>query len=89
MTRVATQVRLEQALTRLLAGQPTVTDGELTVSNLCREAGVGRDSFYRTPPPCGNWRRRSGSTPTRSRSSPCATRSWRTRSDIWRTTIPT
>ena len=50
MTRVATQVRLEQALTRLLAGQPTVTDGELTVSNLCREAGVGRDSFYRSPP---------------------------------------
>ena len=50
MTRVATQVRLEQALTRLLAGQPTVTDGELTVSHLCREAGVGRDSFYRSPP---------------------------------------
>jgi len=39
---------LEQALTRLLAGQPTATDGELTVSNLCREAGVGRDSFYRS-----------------------------------------
>ena len=41
---------VQQALTRLLAGQPTVTDGELTVSNLCREAGVGRDSFYRSPP---------------------------------------
>ncbi|RDI35444.1 hypothetical protein [Lentzea flaviverrucosa] len=49
MTRAATQVRLHQALTRLLAGQPTATDGELTVSNLCREAGVGRDSFYRSP----------------------------------------
>lgn len=49
MTRPATQARLEQALTRLLAVQPTATDGELTVSNLCREAGVGRDSFYRSP----------------------------------------
>lgn len=49
MTRASTQQRLDQALTRLLAGQPSVTDGELTVANLCREAGVGRDSYYRTP----------------------------------------
>lgn len=49
MTRASTQDRLDQALTRLLAGQPAVTDGELTVTNLCREAGVGRDSYYRTP----------------------------------------
>lgn len=49
MTRATTRERLEQALTRLLAGQAAVTDGELTVSNLCREAGVGRDSYYRTP----------------------------------------
>lgn len=49
MTRTATRERLDQALTRLLAGQPSATDGELTVSNLCREAGVGRDSYYRTP----------------------------------------
>lgn len=49
MTRAATSERLDQALTRLLAGKPSVTDGELTVSNLCREAGVGRDSYYRTP----------------------------------------
>lgn len=49
MTRAATQERLDQALTRLLAGKPSVTDGELTVANLCREAGVGRDSYYRTP----------------------------------------
>lgn len=49
MTRGTTQDRLDQALTRLLAGQPSVTDGELTVTNLCREAGVGRDSYYRTP----------------------------------------
>lgn len=48
MTKPATRARLEAALTRLLAGQPTCTDGELTVSNLCREAGVGRDSYYRT-----------------------------------------
>ena len=49
MTRASTQNRLDQALTRLLAGQPTVTDGTINVSNLCREAGVGRDSFYRSP----------------------------------------
>lgn len=49
MTRASTQARLDQALTRLLAGQPTTTDGALTVSNLCREAGVGRDSYYRSP----------------------------------------
>jgi hypothetical protein len=49
VTRTTTQDRLDQALTRLLAGQPAVTDGELTVTNLCEEAGVGRDSYYRTP----------------------------------------
>lgn len=49
MTRSSTQLRLDQALTRLLSGQPAVTDGELTVTNLSREAGVGRDSYYRTP----------------------------------------
>lgn len=49
MTRPDTQARLEDALSRLLAGQPVCTDGQLTVTNLCREAGVGRDSYYRTP----------------------------------------
>ncbi len=50
MTRARTRQRLDQALTRLLAGQSAVTtDGELTVTNLCKEAGVGRDSYYRTP----------------------------------------
>lgn len=49
MTRASTQTRLDAALTRLLAGQPTATDGSLTVANLCREAGVGRDSYYRSP----------------------------------------
>jgi hypothetical protein len=49
VTRASTRERLDHALTRLLAGQPAVTDGELTVSNLCKEAGVGRDSYYRTP----------------------------------------
>lgn len=49
MTRASTLARLDEAITRLLAGQPTCTDGELTVSNLCAEAGVGRDSYYRSP----------------------------------------
>lgn len=48
MTKPTTRARLEDALGRLLAGQPTVTNGQLTVSNLCAEAGVGRDSYYRT-----------------------------------------
>ncbi|MGW3199206.1 hypothetical protein ACWDBD_32495 [Streptomyces sp. NPDC001118] len=47
MIRPSTQARLDDALTRLLAGQPTVTDGALTVRNLCQEAGVGRDAYYR------------------------------------------
>ncbi|MGW4689689.1 hypothetical protein ACWEPM_33020 [Streptomyces sp. NPDC004244] len=48
MTLPGTDEKLSQALTRLLAGQPTRTNGELTVTNLCLEAGVGRDSFYRS-----------------------------------------
>jgi hypothetical protein len=50
MTRPSTNARLNQAFTRLLAGQATVSDGQLNVANLCREAGVGRDSYYRSPP---------------------------------------
>ena len=34
---------------RLLAGQPATSDGDLTISSLCREAGVGRDSYHRSP----------------------------------------
>ncbi|MFF7579136.1 hypothetical protein ACFZBE_29790 [Streptomyces sp. NPDC008061] len=49
MTLPSTDEKLSQALTQLLAGQPTRTNGELTVTNLCLEAGVGRDSFYRSP----------------------------------------
>jgi hypothetical protein len=48
MTRPDTEQRLDDALTRLLAGQPTTTDGLLNVTNLCLEAGLGRDSFYRS-----------------------------------------
>jgi hypothetical protein len=50
MTRPSTNARLNQAFTRLLAGQATVSDGLLNVANLCREAGVGRDSYYRSSP---------------------------------------
>lgn len=48
MTRPDTERRLDDALSRLLAGQPTTTDGLLNVTNLCLEAGLGRDSFYRS-----------------------------------------
>jgi hypothetical protein len=49
VTRADTHARLEQALARLLAGQPISSDGALTISGLCREAGVGRDSYCHSP----------------------------------------
>jgi chromosome segregation ATPase len=41
--------RLIAALGRLAHGQAAVTDGALTVTNLCAEAGVSRASYYRSP----------------------------------------
>jgi hypothetical protein len=41
------QVMLREAMARLLAGRPRVTDGRLTVANLSREAGVGRSTANR------------------------------------------
>ena len=46
-TKTKTDTALRAAMTRLLAGQPLRTDGRLTVSNLAREAGVGRASANR------------------------------------------
>jgi hypothetical protein len=38
---------LQEAMARLVAGRPRVTDGRLTVANLAREAGVGRSTANR------------------------------------------
>lgn len=43
----AAETALRQAMERLLAGRPTLTDGRLTVANLAREAGLSRASVYR------------------------------------------
>jgi hypothetical protein len=41
--------KIQAALQRLTCGRPEVTDGQLTISGLCAEAGVSRASFYRSP----------------------------------------
>lgn len=38
---------MQEAMARLVAGRPRVTDGRLTVANLAREAGVGRSTANR------------------------------------------
>src|ERR1019366_3081618 len=38
---------LREAMARLVAGRPRVTNGHLTVANLAREAGVGRSTANR------------------------------------------
>lgn len=38
---------MREAMGRLIAGRPRVTDGRLTVANLAREAGVGRSTANR------------------------------------------
>lgn len=44
-----TEQALREALTRLVSGNATRTDGLLTVANLAREAGVGRATANRAP----------------------------------------
>ncbi|MGH3119769.1 MAG: hypothetical protein ACRDND_01875 [Streptosporangiaceae bacterium] len=44
-----TENKIQAALQRLTCGRPEVTDGQLTISNLCLEAGISRASFYRSP----------------------------------------
>lgn len=42
--------RVQAAFNRLMAGHPELSDGRLTVTNVCLEAAVSRASFYR----CGS-----------------------------------
>jgi hypothetical protein len=41
--------KIQAAYDTLTAGRPAVTDGQLTVSGICTEAGISRASFYRSP----------------------------------------
>ncbi|MET7853511.1 hypothetical protein ABZT48_36130 [Streptomyces avermitilis] len=49
--RVLTDIdrALMEAFERLMHGLPELTDGKITVVNLCTEAGVSRASYYRSP----------------------------------------
>ncbi|MFE4337294.1 hypothetical protein ACFRQM_50815 [Streptomyces sp. NPDC056831] len=40
---------LMEAFERLMHGVPEITDGTVTVVNICTEAGVSRASYYRSP----------------------------------------
>ncbi|MFH9425050.1 hypothetical protein [Streptomyces sp. NPDC017529] len=49
--RVLTDIdrALMEAFERLMHGLPELTDGKITVVNVCTEAGVSRASYYRSP----------------------------------------
>jgi hypothetical protein len=44
-----TDSNIHDAFERLMLGRAEITDGTLTVSNICTEAGVSRVSYYRSP----------------------------------------
>ncbi len=44
-----TDSKIRQAFERLMLGRAEISDGTLTVSNICTEAGVSRASYYRSP----------------------------------------
>jgi len=46
---MTTDDKIQAAYDALTAGRPAVTDGQLTVSGICTEAGISRASFYRSP----------------------------------------
>lgn len=46
---MTTDEKIQSAYDTLTAGRPAVTDGQLTISNICAEAGISRASFYRSP----------------------------------------
>jgi hypothetical protein len=41
--------QLTEAFERLMLGRPDVSDGTVTVTNICAKAGVSRASYYRSP----------------------------------------
>ena len=41
--------KIQAAYDALTTGHPGISDGQLTISNICLEAGISRASFYRSP----------------------------------------
>jgi len=41
--------KIQAAYEALTTGRPGISDGQLTISNICLEAGISRASFYRSP----------------------------------------
>ncbi|MFH8384719.1 hypothetical protein ACH4E7_27900 [Kitasatospora sp. NPDC018058] len=50
-----TETKLREAMARLLAGQPTNSDGTLTKENLAREAGVSHATVHRAEAVLADW----------------------------------
>ncbi|MDQ6945747.1 MAG: hypothetical protein M3256_05595 [Actinomycetota bacterium] len=44
-----TDTKIQQAFERLMRAHPEITNGAISVSNICVEAGVSRASYYRSP----------------------------------------
>jgi hypothetical protein len=59
------QAALREAMARLVAGRPRVTDGRLTVVNLAREAGVGRATANRAVDVLAEFHRAAARVPRR------------------------
>lgn len=59
------EIKLQEALNRLLAGQPRHTDGKLTKANLAREAQVSAATLYRTKSVVEAWDNRVTDTTPR------------------------
>jgi predicted RNase H-like nuclease (RuvC/YqgF family) len=51
----ATEKKLREAVARLLAGEPQVTDGGLTKENLAREAQVSHTTLHRAEAILAEW----------------------------------
>lgn len=59
------ETKLQEAMNRLLAGQPRSTDGKLTKANLAREAQVSPATLYRTKSIIEAWDKRVTDTTPR------------------------
>jgi hypothetical protein len=59
------QTMLQEAMARLVVGRPRFTDGRLTVSNLAREAGVGRATANRATAVLEEFHRAAARVPPR------------------------
>jgi hypothetical protein len=49
MTSTDTSRKIKAAFEQLMLDRAELTDGALTIANICAEAGVSRASYYRSP----------------------------------------